>query len=270
MPGLNAGPNARLNGPSNRVRNTATEVAGKNKGGIPGVPGKVGVPGVPSFGESYGSVPGATASLASAYAGFQQVAAAMRAQRVGLRAGFKSKKADIRAEGISAMSDTINSGIDRGITGSSAVSQERIGVIAGVKTGIEGARGEMKQGVLESKVQEQQAYLQYDIAQQQMAAQAAAARQQAEIASAAAAATASGQADLFSYLKGLTDQGSQVPVAKSIGGVVFEPTKGGGYRAPGIGFVPAGTPMPVLMRMIREQKAKTAGFIGSRVDTGRM
>jgi len=268
---LNAGPAKQMNGPtSGRLRNTATEVAGKNKGGIPGVPGKVGVPKVPGFGADYGSVPGATGQLAGAYAAFQNVVASMRAQRVGLKAGFQTDKAAIRAEGIGAMSEVINTGIDRGLTGASSVSQEAIGVVAGVKTGIEAARGEMKQGMLASKVEEQNAYLNYQVTQEQMAMQAEAARQANAIAEAQMAASAAASENMMAGLEALLGGGKEVPAAKTISGVVVEPVPGGGYQVPGIGFIPKDTPLPVLKRMIREQKAKTTGFISDRIASGRM
>lgn len=260
-----SGPNKRLNGPDGRVRNTSTSNAAR----VPGVPNKVGTPTVPNFGASYGEVPGATGALASAYGGFQFVAAAMRQQRIGLKAGLKPAVAGIQAAGVSAASEVTNTAIDRGVLGASDVSQQLIGVQAGVKTDVEAARQDVRNQILQSKVTEQQAFMDYQITQQQMAMQAEAARQQAALQAQAIAAQEASSAAMLAAVKGMRDEGR------------VQLTPGTSYTDPQSGVVVdltreiTGAPNPgqALQRAIDAaiaQKNQREQYISGRIASGRM
>jgi len=265
---LNAGPNKRMNG--GRLRNTATNIASKNNGRIPGVPGTVGPPQVPGFGADYGGAAGATGQLAGAYAQFQGLAAAYRAQRVGIKAGFKSARVAARGQGVADMSGVQNDAIDRGVLGSSAVNQSEIGVHADVQANIEAARQEKISGLSATKVGEQQAYLDYTVAVDSIAAQAEAARQANEIAAAQVAATEAGNASLSDlYAQFVAGEKVLDPAVvkdfTTVTGHGLTQTESGQIVVPGSGgdlsFDPS-TPMSVILSKTKKYFADLANRTG--------
>jgi hypothetical protein len=264
---LNAGPNKRM-GDAGRLRNTATNRASKGPA-IPGVPNNVGTPSLPGFGADYGGAASAGGQLAGAYAQFQTLAAAMRAKRVGLRAQFGTDKASIAAGAMGAMSDVINTGIDRGLTGASSVSQERIGVIADMKSQTKAAKNAMRQGIVDTKVAEQQAYLDYQIAQQQIEAQAAAARQANEIAQAQLAAAEAGASNLMAAIDAYGESGrTEQTATRFMGAMVIpgavNPTTGETQTyVEGVGYVPSGSSRSQLRQRILDARTRSRTTLGT-------
>lgn len=249
----NSGPNKRLNGPDGRQRNTQTSNNTKNGSNVPGVPrGGGGVPQVPGFGASYGSVPGAAGALAGAWASLQNIMAAEAAKRKGYKAAFKSERANIRSEAIGAMSEAINAGIESGMTGSSSVSQARIGVLGDRRAAIEEANTAMKAQILESKAAVQREYMGFQITQAQMEAQAEAARQQAALQAQAIAAQRESSAAMVAALN--AQQGGELslrPGATFMGRQVTM-TPNGNFQVAGLTFRP-GTPTSQIRAAIENQ-----------------
>jgi hypothetical protein len=192
------------------------------------------------MGADFSGAASLTGQMAGAYAQFQNLAAAYRQERVGIKAGLKTERARIRTEAVGSMSEAINTGIESGLTGSSQVSQERVGVIAQRRADITSARNAARQAIAETHIGEQQAYLDYRMAQEQMEMQAAAMRQQAELAQQALDAQAQQSSDLMAYIKSQAEPASvgpgqlnvygtkyktvQLPNGKiSVAGLVFEP-----------------------------------------------
>ena len=248
----NAGPNKRAEGPQgNRVRNTSTSNQAR---GAPSGP-----PSVPGLGESFGSAAGITSGLAGAWAALQNTLGAMRSQRVGLRAAFKTERANIRMGAIGQMSDAINAGIESGMTGSSNTSQARVGVLGQRRADIEAAKSTMTEGVLQTKVAEQQAIGQYSIAENTAMMQAAAMRQQQAIADAALAAQEQGQADMLAFM----ERGLE-PQKVSILGREVTTLPSGVMEVGGMKFA-AGTDIAVIAAALRERHLNSTPGPG---DTG--
>jgi hypothetical protein len=224
----NSGPNKRLNGPDGRMRNTQTSNAARQPGvvgpGPKGLGGRVSPPSVPGLGGDFGGAAGLTASIAGAYAQFQNLAAAYRQQRVGIKAGLRSDKAAIRSEAIGAMQEAIGGAIESGMTGSSSAAAARIGVMGQRRADITSAKNEARASIAETHLGEQQAFLDYQMAQQQMEMQAEAARQQAALAQAAIDAQAAQGTALLNAIKGMRDPGASQPHSFLFGGQKFDAT----------------------------------------------
>lgn len=236
----NSGPNKRLNGPDGRVRNTSTSNQSRN-------PGARKPPSVPGLGEGYGSAAGIATGMAGAWQALQDTLGAMRSQRVGLRAKFKTDRANIRSEAVGFMSEAINQGIETGMTGSSATNQSRIGVIAQRRADIEAAHAEMKEGVLQTKIAETQAIGQYETAVAGYEMQAAALRQQQAIADAQLAAQREGNANMLAFMESQMN-----PVPGTIRGREIVTLPNGNYKVAGMEFT-AGTPAAVIEQAIIAQ-----------------
>lgn len=108
-----------------------------------------------------------------------------RLQRVGVNASFRTDKAAVKATGIANMAGTVNSAMDRGISGSSIDYQARIGVKADTANQIAGLKNQRIQDLGALQIMRQQAASdlytgQTGLAAQQLAQQQAALAQQLE------------------------------------------------------------------------------------------
>jgi hypothetical protein len=119
--------------------------------------------------------------LGGLYAGYQTQLLAQKQQRVGLRAGFGEAQAGIRAQLVSGISQTQNANIERGVAGSSAASQQEIGVRADAAAQTATAKRQMLEGLAGSRLQDQQAGVDFFQSSQQLEAQKLA-QQQATLA----------------------------------------------------------------------------------------
>ncbi len=247
---LNAGPGRNLNGPdaSKRQRNTSTSNQSRNQKAYDNPPS------VGGLGASFGSAAGISSGLAGAWAALQNTLGAMRSQRIGLRAQFKTDRANLRSEAVGSMSEAINAGIEGGMTGSSAVGQNKIGVEAGLRADIETAAGTMQQGVLDTKIQETQAIQSFEIANASAEMQAAAMRQQQAIADAALAAQEEGQANMLAALEDAYGGGNGE--GGTIAGRPVTELPNGDFKVGPLTFK-SGTPESVIKRALQEYHLNT-------------
>ena len=279
----NSGPNKRLNGPDGRARNTSTSNAARRPGEIQRHGEKTKGPSIPGTGTDFAGAASLTGQMAGAYAQFQNLAAAYRQKRVGIKAGLVADKARIRTEAVGAMSEAIGATTEAGMTGSSAAAQTRIGIMAGRRADISTARNEAREAAGETRIGEQQAFLDYTMAEQQMEMQAEAMRQQAALAQQALDAQAQQSSDLMSYIQSQAEGGGATGPSKpfTVNGIAFEPKRlaSGKFQIDVPGFAGGGAPIVFdpnkasvgsIRAQIKALMARTQGTIQARIDAGRM
>jgi len=277
---LNSGPNKRLNGPDGRTRNTQTSNAARTPGSIERP--KVKPPSIPSAGADFAGAAGMTSAMAAAYGTFQNLSAAYRQKRVGIKAGRISDKAKVRSEAVGAMSEVVNTGIEGGMTGSSDVAQQAIGVKAERRAGIVDVRNQAREALGETRIGEQQALMDFKMAEANMQMQAEAMQQQAALAQQALDAQAQQSSDLMAYIESQAEGSGAGGPSKpfTVDGTAFTPTKlaNGKYQisVPGFGgaqsvtFDPNKASVGSIRAQIKAIMARTQATIGARIDAGRM
>jgi len=109
----------------------------------------------------YGQIQTMQAQLANTLAGLRQ-------QRVGLRGEAGVARQDVKAEGRAAMTETVNTGLERGMSGGSADLAGRAGVRADVAGGIADVNRSLYNQLAESRMQGTAAALGFDQASQQL------------------------------------------------------------------------------------------------------
>lgn len=231
MPDNNAGPKVRVNGPEagNRNRNTFAnllskyQVGGSNPGGAAALPALSPADTAAYFGQ-----------VAAIEAGLRNQMAALRAERVGIRAGFRTERAGIKQQVIGGIVGISGESQERGILGSSAELEQRIGVRAAGAGAIAQSRNEMLQGLAANRLAGQQAQLGAFQASSQLAAQALAARQTQLAAQLQQNLIISGQESTMDILKALYQAQSQALAA----GTSLPPVRRGAGGAAVTGGIP--------------------------------
>jgi len=221
--------------------------------------------------------------MAAAYGQFQNLAAAYRQKRVGIKAGRISDKAKVRSEAIGAMSEVVNTGIENNMIGSSDTAQQAIGVMAERRAGIVDVRNQAREALGETRIGEQQALMDFKMAEANMQMQAEAMQQQAALAQQALDAQAQQSSDLMAYIQSQAEGGSGAAGPSkpfTVNGTAFTPKKlaNGQYQisVPGYGgaqsvtFDPNKASVGSIRAQIKAIMARTQGTIQARIDAGRM
>jgi hypothetical protein len=162
-------------GGENRKRNTSTNLASKQS-----------FPGTSAKGISGGGLPTLDPSATANYYSQLQTLqtqlstqlAALRQQRVGFRGESQVARADIRAQGVAAMSENVNASLERGMLGSSSDLAGRASVRAAVSSGITDVNRQLFQQLADSRIAAQQSALGYEQGVQQVESAAIAQRMQ--------------------------------------------------------------------------------------------
>lgn len=157
-----------------RMRNTFANVLSKNQVNYTNPGGAQALPAL-----SPAQQANLSAQMQGLYAQYQADVLAAKQQRVGIRAGLMTARRDIRAERISEMAGTVNRALDEGTVGSSFDLSRRTGVVAAAQRAQAAARAEAQAGVAQTRLQEQQAGINYFMGQQQLQAGALAQQQEA-------------------------------------------------------------------------------------------
>jgi hypothetical protein len=126
--------------------------------------------------------PGQTANyyeqLGGLAAKMQLTQASLRAQRVGIRAGFRGSRADIRLQKKRGIADVQAGALDRGMTGSSIHAQGEIDVRAQARSEIASAKQQMFQALAQNRIEEQGAGLEFFMGAAGLESQALAQKQE--------------------------------------------------------------------------------------------
>jgi hypothetical protein len=155
------------------MRNTFANVLSKNQVNYQNPGGSAALPAMdPASTANYYS------QLGGLYAGYQNQLIGLKQQRVGIRAGFGEAKASIRSQLVSGLADTQNAAIDRGVGGSSAALQQEAGVRGDAAAATATAKRQELEGIGQTRLQAQQAGIDYFQGSQQLEAQKLAQQQQ--------------------------------------------------------------------------------------------
>lgn len=146
-----------------RMRNTFANILSKNQVNYTNPGGGQALPALsPAQNANY------YAQLGTMYAQYQTTLQALKQQRVGLRVDYRDQLAQIQQQKVAQLASTENAGIERGLAGSSAVSEQMAGVKGAAATAKAGAQRQMLQGVGQNLIQVQQAALGYAQGAQQL------------------------------------------------------------------------------------------------------
>lgn len=139
-----------------RLRNTLANLQSHNKTVVGGPNGPTSAAhAAPQL--SPGETAAYYAQMQGLYQQYELQRAQLKQQRVGLRAGLREQVAGIRAEKVAALSGVENEAIERGVLGSSAELANRAGVRGEAAGAIAGAKRDMRMGLAESRLGDQQA-----------------------------------------------------------------------------------------------------------------
>lgn len=139
-----------------RMRNTLANLQSHNKTTVGGPNGPTsGASALPSL--SPEQTAAYYSQMQAAYLEYENQRAQLKQQRVGLRAGLRENVAAIQSQKVAGLSGVENDAIERGVLGSSAELANRAGVRGEAAGAIAGAKREMRMGLAETRLGDQQA-----------------------------------------------------------------------------------------------------------------
>lgn len=140
---------------SNRLRNTLNNQQSKTRSAIGGNAAAALPPLDPASTANYYS------QIQGLYSQYRQSLSALKAQRVGLRAGFRETRAGIRRDLQLGIADAEGQAIGMGMLGSSQDLEQRINIRANAAQQIAQARNEMRSGIADTRLAQQKAATDY-------------------------------------------------------------------------------------------------------------
>lgn len=165
-------------GSPGRKRNTATNTYSKSDfmGGLSQASSSISGGGLPTLDPA--AIANYYAQLDTLQASLTNQLAGLRSQRVGLRGEASAQKSDVRQQGQAALTEGINSALERGMLGSTSDVEGRIGTRAATQTGVADVNRQLYDALAQNRIEASGAVLTAQQGAQQIASTAIAQRMQ--------------------------------------------------------------------------------------------